>query len=98
MGLPEGSKYITESDGKQFVELPNGETYPCTGYVGQVKSAYMCATDFEHEVGEADHTGPLCDSVESLRKARPCVDECGWVRVLLVAVEFSQPKTEIEEE
>ena len=84
-------EYIHSSDGKQYVK-DDGQLFPCTGYIGQIKSGYMCATDFMHEVGEAEKTGPICDSVDSLRKVNPCVNECGWVRVLLVAVEYGKPQ------
>jgi len=88
---PEGGEFFTDSDGQKYVRLPNGEEYPCCAYVGQTKHGYICSNDFCHEVGDAPATGPICNSLESLKEIHPCVEHCGWVRVLLVAVEFGGP-------
>jgi len=92
----ENDKFVVDSNGVKSLEL-DGKKYPCTGYIGQVKSGYMCQNDFQHEVGDAPATGPVCDSVESLVASHPCVKECGWVRVLLIAVEHGDARESEEE-
>lgn len=46
---------------------------------------YMCATDYEHELGEASGGTPLYASVSDLKASRACVAECG---IVAVRVEF----------
>lgn len=77
-------------EGKAFVTTADGGEAPLTGYAGQVRHGYMCAVDFADETGAAPSTGPICRDLETLRAAKPCISECGWVRVLLVGVEFGE--------
>lgn len=44
-------------------------------------TGYMCMTDFECEIGAASSGNVVYPCVETLRKARPCVDGCGIVEV-----------------
>jgi hypothetical protein len=85
-------KFTVDSEGKRWIEMEDGSKYACTGYVGEVRSGYMCATDFADEVGRAPQTGPICSTLEALKKAKGCLDECGWVRVLCIAAEISPGK------
>jgi hypothetical protein len=84
-----------DENGQKWVTATDGKEYKVTGYPGQVKSGYMCAVDFQHEVGEAPQTGPICASLESLFAAKPCISECGWVRVLVIGVEFGKPTVDL---
>ena len=56
----------------------------------------MCSTDFcdeigNHSIGNKDSSSPegnkIYDSLEELKQAKGCIEECGWTKVLLVAVE-----------
>jgi hypothetical protein len=51
-------------------------------------SMYMCGTDYEHELGNIDVK--LYDSISSLRRDRPCVEECGIVEVNVSLVRWVQ--------
>ena len=53
---------------------------------GPKRIMYMCAVDWAHELGEVSSTD-LYASVEALRKARSCVDECG---IVMVEVTFNR--------
>lgn len=52
---------------------------------------YMCATDYDHELGVAPWGNGVYPSIEDLRRCRHCVDECGIVKVEVVCVEIIQP-------
>ena len=41
---------------------------------------YMCATDYYHELGEGP-TNEVYSSIDQLKKARPCVEECGILEI-----------------
>jgi hypothetical protein len=77
----------TDSHGEQWAVCPNGRYIHCVGYLGETRSAYMFRSEFEHHCGTAPQTGPLFATPEHLRAAKACAAECGWVRVLLVAVD-----------
>lgn len=89
------SEIVYDECGRQWVQHEDGTRYPVTGYAGQTKLGFMCATDFEHELGahiikrDGKLEGLLIyDSLEELTAARSCIEECGWVRLLIVATEF----------
>lgn len=42
---------------------------------------FMCRTDFDHELGAAVDGVGVYPSMEALRAHRPCVAQCGIVRV-----------------
>lgn len=45
---------------------------------------FMCKVDFDHELGAAADGVPVYPSLGSLKHQRPCVAECGVVRVRVV--------------
>ena len=51
---------------------------------------YMCLTDYDWELAEARHPSCIWASIESLKEDRPCVEECGIVKVKIVCVEIIQ--------
>ena len=51
----------------------------------------MCATDFQHEMGEVEVK--MYPTVEQLKREQPCVAECGIVSVNVEFVEWVQPCT-----
>ena len=58
---------------------------------------YMCATDYEHELGEASGGTGVYASVADLKASRPCVAECGIVAVrveLVRHIEHGMPYSE----
>lgn len=55
--------------------------------------AYMCKTDFDHHLGfDMDGTTSY-PSIEALKKARPCVEECGIVEVEVTLRKVIQEST-----
>jgi hypothetical protein len=42
---------------------------------------YMCATDWDHELGEASGGTRVFSSTEDLKKYKTCFKECGIVEV-----------------
>ena len=52
---------------------------------------YMCATDYEHELGAAQGGNVVYASVEDLKACRPCVAECGIVAVRVEFVRTVEP-------
>jgi len=86
-------KLEEDKRGRQYVVAGNGERFDVQGYVGETRVGYMCAVDFEDELGEHAVTldgkpegTKVYDSLAELQQARPCTEECGWVKVMLVAV------------
>lgn len=55
------------------------------------KYGYMCATDFNWEVGEALGGTTVYASVEDLKHNRKCVEQCGIVKVEVKLVEVVDP-------
>jgi hypothetical protein len=51
---------------------------------------YMCLTDFNLELGEALGKAEVYVSVDDLKVHRPCVKECGIVKVKITFVEIMQ--------
>jgi len=51
---------------------------------------YMCMTDFECEIGMACGGNIVYPSLEDIKKERKCLDQCGIVKVAVVAVEIIQ--------
>ena len=93
---PDGGEIVEDKRGRQYVEFPSGERYDCQGYVGETRIGWMCSTDFCDEIGEhaaTSRTDPtpdgnkIYDSLEELQQAKGCTEECGWTKVLLVAIE-----------
>jgi hypothetical protein len=52
---------------------------------------YICATDYEHELGEAAGGAPLYASVADLKASRKCVAECGIVAVRVEFLRMVEP-------
>ena len=50
----------------------------------------MCLTDIEHEVGHADYEHTIYPSIAALKKAKPCVRQCGIARVAVFIEEVAQ--------
>jgi len=44
-------------------------------------TGFMCMTDFECELGAACGGNTIYPSVDDLKRNRPCVEECGIVKV-----------------
>jgi hypothetical protein len=44
-------------------------------------TAYLCETDWNHELGHASDGNALYPSVDDLRDHQPCADQCGIVEV-----------------
>ena len=42
---------------------------------------YMCATDWQHEIGDAPEGNVIYPSIDELKKRRACVIQCGIVEV-----------------
>ena len=42
---------------------------------------YMCAVDWECEIGAALGGNVVCSSVDDLKRVRPCCESCGIVEV-----------------
>ncbi len=53
------------------------------------KFGYMCLVDFQYELGEAD-MNTIYSSIESLRKNRNCVSQCGIAKVKVQLEEIVQ--------
>lgn len=51
---------------------------------------YMCKVDFECELGCALGGNTIYPSIKNLRERRGCVDQCGIVKVAVVAVDIVQ--------
>ncbi len=56
------------------------------GYCAGERVGYMCRTDFECELGEADDGSRVYPSLETLKEASPCVRSCGWVAVRVTLI------------
>lgn len=52
------------------------------------RELYMCKTDFDHELGNAAGGVKVYSSLEDLAASRPCVTECGIVKVRVEVVEI----------
>jgi hypothetical protein len=52
---------------------------------------YMCAIDFDHELGAAMGGSRIWPDVEDLKRNHPCADECGIVEVKIVRTKIVQP-------
>ena len=52
---------------------------------------YMCATDYEHELGMAAGGTEIYASVSDLKATRKCVSECGIVAVRVEFVRVVEP-------
>ena len=50
---------------------------------------YVDLTDFLHEIGEGNAPGPhmVYNSIEEIKKKKPCVAQCGIAKAKLVLVE-----------
>ena len=58
------------------------------------ESAYvfMCKTDFDYELGLAEGGVQVYFSIEDLKRCRPCVEDCGIVKVEVRLLEVIQPE------
>ncbi len=88
-------RILTDKYGRQFVD--NDARSPVSGYIGETRVGYMCATDFADELGQHACTRQgvpegtkIYDSVEELKQVRECIAECGYVKVMLVTLEFGR--------
>lgn len=60
-----------------------------------MRKLYVCGLDWQCEIGEApDIEGkmPLYSSVDELKKARPCWEECGIVELEVQLVSWVEPQ------
>lgn len=73
---------------KAFVETLHEDKQ--TEAVPQGKRGWMCLTDFQHELGEADGGVRVFPDRESLAQHKPCISECGVIEVVVAAA--PQPK------
>lgn len=48
---------------------------------GGTRTGYMCATDFNYELGHAKGGTEVYPSLDNLRINRNCIKECGIVKV-----------------
>jgi hypothetical protein len=63
----------------------------------KTRYGYMCWVDFDVELGEeTPDAKAVFSTLEELKEKRPCVSECGWVKVRITAVEHSGHKTAAE--
>lgn len=60
------------------------------------KIGFMCATDFNHELGHASDGVRVFPSEKALRHHLSCADECGVVEVEITLVPRSVPHPGIE--
>lgn len=51
---------------------------------------YMCLTDFENELYNANSGTTIYATEEEIRERRPCVDGCGIVKVQVQLIEIIQ--------
>jgi hypothetical protein len=51
---------------------------------------YMCMTDFDCELGMACGGNIVYPSLKDIKENRKCLDQCGIVKVAVVAVEIVQ--------
>ena len=58
----------------------------------KIVKVYMCATDWEWEIGEVLGSTPVYSSVKSLKDERSCVEECGIVEVEVKLSQWIQPE------
>lgn len=59
--------------------------------------AYMCLVDWECEAPFNAEGNRICYSIESLKRVRPCVEDCGIVKVKVSFVEVVQKGKDEEE-
>lgn len=55
-----------------------------------MKTGYMCKTNFEHELGEANGGCSVYPTIKDLLKNEPCSINCGIVKVKIELVEVIQ--------
>lgn len=51
---------------------------------------FMCKTDWDDEIGYASDGNSVYPSVDALKRARKCTNECGIVKVRVEFVEVVQ--------
>jgi len=95
----EEGNIVEDKRGRQYIEFATGEECDCQGYVGETRIGWMCSTDFCDEIGNhaaTSRTDPtpegtkIYDSLEELQQAKGCTDECGYTKVLLIALEIGK--------
>lgn len=47
---------------------------------------FMCAVDYQHELGEAAGGNVVYPSIGEVKEHRKCTDECGIVKVMVLRV------------
>jgi hypothetical protein len=47
----------------------------------QVKTGYMCKTEYYHELGSNTHASQIFSSIESLKQHKECWSDCGIVEI-----------------
>ena len=50
-------------------------------YIGNYRVGYMCAIDFDHELGEAWGGSKIYSSLDDLKEHHHCWEGCGIVKV-----------------
>lgn len=91
-------RFVEDKRGKQTLNFDTGESYSCQGYVGETRVGYMCSVDFCDELGEhiinrktnVPEGTKIYDSLKELKQAQKCTDECGYTKVILIALEVSK--------
>ena len=91
--MDEDGRIEEDKRGRQHYVTRDGTKFDVQGYVGETRVGYMCAVDFEDELGEHAVTmdrkpegTKIYDSLAELHEARACTEECGWVKVMLVVL------------
>jgi hypothetical protein len=60
----------------------------------EVKTGYMCQTDWNWELGEALGGTTIYPTIEDLKTERKCTDSCGVVKVKIELIEVVEPGKE----
>jgi hypothetical protein len=74
----------------QTAEKPAGAASELSAGLGDGE-LYMCATDYEYELGMAAGGTGIYASVSDLKATRKCVSECGIVAVRVEFVRVVEP-------
>jgi hypothetical protein len=59
---------------------------------------YMCAVDFQWELGEVIDSTQVYASVESLKEQRSCWKRCGIVKVEVKLLQWEEPEKIMEKD
>ena len=58
----------------------------------ETRKGFMCAVDFDWELGEVNDSSPVYSSVEDLKRQRTCWEKCGIVEVEVKRVKWIEPE------